>query len=270
MNIKYIEEVPSFQQSVFKVEIEGTIAYSKRIISNYSWWTCEDTDIFKRETESYKLLNSIGVGPQLLFSDAKQGEFVVKELRHIPPQNECVEPFLDDLVLLLEKLRGFTDTHFQSYNAKEMATLFCSNGEKANVAPSFLNETTQMLNRWHDLYGSAVSYVHGDLHLGNIHSDGKSVTGIIDFEEAIQTIPVFDATDLSSSVMKKYGPTAYEYFRNAYEKSSGASLIDLEQWRRFGLVRVWIASCYLKNCCSSAMQEKAGNFLFHQDLEAIL
>src|SRR4051812_33041361 len=108
VNVRYIKEIPSFQQSLFRVELDGAAAYSKRILSDYSWWTCEDTDVFRRETESYALLNGIGVGPQLLCLDAASKEFVVADLHPRRPENEAVEPFLDDLVVLLERLTRLT------------------------------------------------------------------------------------------------------------------------------------------------------------------
>ena len=169
MNLRYIKEMPSFQQRLFRVELDGTAAYAKRIVSDYSWWTFEDTDIFMRESESYALLNGMGIGPQLLCLDAAQKELVIADLHLRRPENEAVEPFLDDLVVLLGRLSQLTAPNLQAYTAKEMATLFRCKGEKANVTPALLSEITQMLNCWHDRYGSCVSYTHGDLNLGNIY-----------------------------------------------------------------------------------------------------
>jgi|GEM_PF-6342180 len=263
--MRYIQPVPSFQQEVFRVEVDGTPAYAKRIVSDYSWWTFDDTDIFTRETESYALLNGMGIGPQLLCLDATRKEFAVAELPHLRPGKEAVETFLDNLVILLERLSRLTAPNLQTYTAKAMAALFRSRGEQANVAPVLLSEITQMLNGWHDVYGSGVSYTHGDLHLGNILSDGSNVTGVIDFEETIQSLPVFDATNLSWTVKVVFGEGAYRHFKEAYEKSSGTALIDLNEWGRFCHLRGWIASCYLKHCGSAMLQEKARNFMSDEE-----
>jgi hypothetical protein len=232
MNIEHVKVVPSFQQAMAMVRIDGQAAYSKRIVSDFSWWTFENTDVFQRELTSYSLLNTLQIGPQLLYSNAEQKQLVVQELGHEMPMGEDIKPFLDSLVALLSELRSLKNTGLQIYSAKEMAALYEKKGTAAKVNPVLLRELIQRLENWHESYGDSTSYIHGDLHLGNILSDGKEVSGLIDFEEAIESLPVFDAIQLSWGVLNQWGPVAQRSFNESYE-AQGTKMIDLDEWKRF-------------------------------------
>ena len=261
MKQKAIQEVRSFQQKVQFVDLNnGSSAYAKKIVSDYSWWTFNDTDIFQREMISYKLLEPAELVPTLVEIDQANKQFMVKAVATVQPKGKQVQPFLDGLLTLLCTLREILGQEFQACSARHLQNLYYQKGETARVSLWLLDEMVAILRNWEKYESQPLSYVHGDLHFGNVLYDGECIR-LIDFEEAIQSHPVFDAASLSWDVMDQFGPRMYDYFRRLYQQAFRDDLIDLTEWKRFCKLRDWIVGRYVDQCCGEAIKEKAHKFI---------
>jgi hypothetical protein len=263
MRLELIEQVPSFQQEVWRATVNGEPAYAKRIVSNYSWWTCEESDIYAREKCSYQLLNSAGIRPQLLAHDDETRQLILEAIETTGTTNENQETLCDSLVDTLKTLRGLRPTSLEKLSALRLAGIYAEKGRAAGVKLELIQEIVNILNEWHQRYGTELAFTHGDFHGGNWRHDGRRITAIIDFEESIESLPVFDASLVAYAFRE--APALFQRFERRYEDAFGEALICVSQWRRFSRLRGWIVSCYLRECCAPDIAHKARGFLLEDE-----
>ncbi|GAB2592022.1 phosphotransferase [Spirosoma areae] len=255
------KEVKSFQQQVSLVELKnGNQAYIKKIVSDYSWWTFEHTDVFQRELTSYQLLTSFNLVPPLLVVDQVNKQFTIEAMITLRPKDQQIQPFLASLINLLRTLKSIAGQEFQVCSWQHLLNLYCKKGQVAQVSPWLLDEMVAIVSKWANYESYPISYVHGDLHFGNLLYDGKSVK-LIDFEEAIQSHSIMDATSLSWDVLDCFGQEAYDRFKRLYRNAFQAELIELREWKRFCQLRDWIVGRYLATCCPQEVKQQAYQFI---------
>jgi hypothetical protein len=259
MNIELGEPVGSFQQKVWRATADGQPVYVKQIISDYSWWTCNASDIYEREKRSYQLLNAAGIGPLLLAYDDAARQLVLAPLEDATPAATNDDALFDSFIRTFKTLRNIRETGLERLSARQLADLYAEKGEAGGAHPQLVAEITRQLEIWHDTYGEELAFTHGDFHGGNARHNGQRVIGIIDFEESLESLPVFDATNISGSFANE--PERYQNFARNYQTTFHEPLIELHQWHRFRELRGWITSCYLRNCCAAEVAQKAKNFL---------
>lgn len=264
MDITWGDAVGSFQQKVWRATVDGQAAYIKEIVSDYSWWTFGESDIYQREKRAYQLLNAAGIGPPLLSYDDDARRLVIAAAA--PVTNERNRAVCDHLLEILQTLRGLRNTGLDSFTAQSLAEVFAAQGQTAGVQQRFLDEITAMLETWHRLYGDGLCFTHGDLHTGNALSGNERITGVIDFEETIESLPVFDGVNMANALSD--APELCTHFSRSYEKTFDEPLISLTQWRRFWRLRGWIISCHLQNCAAPDIREKARGFIFSKALDS--
>ena len=265
MNVKLGEPVDSFQQKVWRATADGQSVYVKEIVSDYSWWTFDASDIYAREKRSYQLLNAIGIGPRLLAYDDTARQLVLEELKRAEPAETDYDALFDSILQVLQTLRGIRNTELERISAHQLAALYAEKGQAAGVQSQLIAEITQQLETWHNLYGEELAFTHGDLHRGNLRHNGQNVTGVIDFEETVESLPVFDAANISWALADK--PNLYGRFRLEYQNTFNEPLNELDKWRRFYGLRNWITSCYLRKCCAADVTQKAKLFLLDNEPE---
>jgi thiamine kinase-like enzyme len=263
MHIEMGEAIESFQQKVWRATADGKPVFIKEIVSNCSWWTFDESDVYQREKLSYQILNTAGIGPRLLSSDDMARRLVIEEIADTP--NEDDKAACDHLLELLKTLRGLRNTGLDRLTARRLAAHYTQKGQAAGVHPRFLEEISQQLETWHRIYGEELCFTHGDLHIGNLRSGGNRILGLIDFEESIESLPVFDGVNMADALSE--APELCAHFAESYEKLFDEPLIPLKEWRRFWRLRGWIVSCYLQNCAAPNVREKARSFIFSKALD---
>jgi len=270
MRIEWGEAVQSFQQKVWHATVDKTAVFVKEIISDYSWWTCEESDIFRREKLSYQRLNAVGIGPRLLCCDDAARRLIMEAVPQSADADE--EPIraeddavCDSLLDVLKTLRGLRDTGLERLTARRLAQIYTAKGEAAAVQPQLVAEISHQLEAWHQTYGHELCFTHGDLHPGNVRAGKGRIVGLIDFEETIESLPVFDGANMAWALSEE--PAVCARFASGYEQAFGEPLIPPQEWRRFYLLRGWIVSCYLRNCCAPDVRDRAGNFIFANEPE---
>ena len=261
MKLKVLERIPSFQQQVEKVLTEDNrIGYKKKIISNFSWWTFDQSDLFEREIKVLNLLDKKINNIYFEILDLQEKEFFIEE---IPRNHSCnKEQKIYLIIELLNVFRKIQSLGLDNVNFPFIVENLVKNGEKAKIEKKLLEEIKTIIKKWKDKYDSFNCFVHGDLDLNNIFFGDCKISGLIDFEETIISQPQFDAVNISWSISEALGKNYYDLFSQKFESAFKEKLIPLDEWKRFCLIRNWIASCYLERCCSRAAKERAKNFIF--------
>jgi len=92
------------------------------------------------------------------------------------------------------------------------------------LAEHFVLSQVELLGR------APIRLVHGDWSLANLLSDGRSITGIVDWEGARADDPACDRTQWDQ--WHDHGPTAAEVLMAGYLEAGGSPDPELEQRRR--------------------------------------
>lgn len=255
------QTVHSFQQQLSRIQRpNGQLAYVKTIVSDYSWWTFEQTDVLQRELTSYQLLTPLKLVPELVAVDRLHKQFTVEAIINGKPQAGQLQAFLASLITLLKTLKGVPGYELPACSFTHLRRLYLQKGQAAQVNRNLLDELTELVTKWLLYDTHPLSYVHGDLHFGNLLYDGDLIK-LIDFEEAIQSHPVIDATSLGWDIMDNFGPDMYAHFKQLYEAEFGVALIELRDWKRFCQLRDWVVGRYLATCCAPEVRERAYQFI---------
>ena len=264
MEYLILGEQPSFQQQVFKLQVQGEEAFLKRIISDYSWWTFDQCDIYLREKTSHGIMSTLTSIHLLLYADDNKREFVTKALPRPDFTPAHATGFIHAALDVLAAMRRQQDTSLDRLTLSELAISYSQKAMQASVSSHLVNEVCNLLERWERSFGSTTCYVHGDLHLGNLlEQDG--VLYPFDYEEAIQSLPALDSANLSAGVYAAYGDEGYQYFRQQHQQRFDEDLIERRDWQRFCHLRNWIASCYLRRCCDVTTAELAKAFIVDEE-----
>ena len=255
------QTVPSFQQQLSLIQRpNGSLAYVKKIVSDYSWWTFDQTDVFQRELTAYHLLTPVKLVPRLLEVDPSHKQFTLEAISTVKPQTRQPYSFLTSLIALLSTLRSMPGQALPACSFAQLRRLYLQKGQAAQVNQGLLDELAALLTKWIAYDTHSLSFVHGDLHFGNLLYDGETIK-LIDFEEAIHAHSIIDATSLSWDILDTFGPQMYGYFKQVYRDAFQQELIELGEWKRFCQLRDWVVGRFLSRCCGPDIQAKAYRFI---------
>jgi len=270
MNFLVLDEVPSWQQKVYRLQIqmEGD-AFLKKIVTDYSWWTLDECDVYQRETVSHMLMTELMGFTLLLQTDDNKREFITKALPNPEVTKDNVESYADAILDTLALMRNRRNTALDRLTPSVLSDLFSQKATQANVKAHLIDEFCSFVQSWERTFGSEICFVHGDFHPGNILQAEDGTFYPFDFEEAIESLPAFDGANISHEIHRRCGEAAYEYFKSRYQRRFGEPLIDWRDWGRFRHLRGWIARCYLEQCCDARTMELAKAFIEGHEPETV-
>ncbi len=222
MNFVILDEVPSWQQKVYRLQIqkEGD-AFLKEIVTDYSWWTLDDCDVYRRETVSHALMAELTGINLLLQSDDEKKQFVTKALANPEITADNAEFYINALLDALALMRSRRDTSLDRLTPSALINLFSQKANQAKVNARLVEEFCGLVQSWERSFGSAVCFVHGDLDTGNILQTENGMLYPFDYEEAIESLPAFDSANISLAIHRQCGEQASEYFKSRYQRSFG-------------------------------------------------
>jgi hypothetical protein len=252
--------IPSFQQELSEVVAEGIgRSIRKRIVSDYSWWTFDESDLYHREHRALVQVGKALDTPILLRSDDDDRSLL---MRWFPDDRRRVT-FREQLDIMLDLLSLFRDLDSEGFDdlpPSRLCSQFVDKGARSGISDGETLEIQSFFRKWEGVYGARTSFVHGDFHTGNVLWSDECDLIPIDFEETIRSLPAFDAANLACELHQYHGMPHYRYFRDRYESRFREPLIEFDEWQSFCRLRNKIVRSYLCRCCAPEVKVKATSF----------
>lgn len=257
--LKDRQAIGSFQQRMERVTLHwpDTNATAEVFVRRYrgymSWWTLETPDLPRRERTACRVASRAGVPVPKILHTFESPEEAVTVLRREPGDSNWTPPTPEmaaDLAETLARLHAAPvadedRAHLPDVSLAALLPRFARWAEEAENAP-LRGDVDALAERFTGVAERPVGLIHGDFHPGNVLSDGRRVTAVIDWEEAALGDPRIDVA-LMEAMLRRHSADLAGHFLRRYQERAGYPLGPLPLWMDLTDLRSQIVSAWVKH-----------------------
>ena len=248
---QHLEKVTLYLSPHFRTSPDTRTVYLRWYRGYFSWWTLNTPDLPQRECAAWRVAGRANLPlPPLLYASYEADlDVALHAAAPGTPAWEHLNPeVIDHLAVLLARLHSVTIHEEERVHLPDISlpVLFrrfrsWSRGD---------GELLQKIDHLEESFGGTVArpgrLVHGDCHMGNLLSNGKRITAVLDWEEAAVGDPHIDLAVIVSLLRSRNVKELEVRFLQRYREESGFEVGRMEPWLMLGDLRNLLFSAWMK------------------------